>query len=111
MPLSTPVSPGWCIVTEWEDGTVAVTACVSSIGNGLVTNPTVDELQSAAWRTACVVEGEFDENDVLDVDKTRIHNLCGASDDPESIRFRVSDDPDGDGHDVYVQRMGRVEVR
>jgi hypothetical protein len=108
--MTTPPSPGWCVVTEWDDGTVAVTAIVSFATNSLMTQPTIDELQQAAWLVACEVEGEYTEDGVLDVDKTRIHNCCGAYGDPDAIEFRVGDNDVDEYDTVYVRQMGRVTI-
>jgi hypothetical protein len=98
----------WAVITEWDDGTVAATLVTWPNGTPMLT-PSVDQLQEAAWRVACSVEGELIDG-VLDVDKERIHN-CSTERSYEGIEFRVGDDAE-DGYDtIYVRAMGRVSIR
>lgn len=71
----------WCIIAEWEDGTVGVSGPY----------PDRDSARAALWTVALEVEGDGQADELTRVDE-------------DHVRVRA-DSGDG-GDDVYTQPMG-----
>jgi hypothetical protein len=99
----------YCIVTEWEDGTVAVTQIegVNDAGEDLAAGgePSPEQLDRACWLVASTVESPEGSPD-----KSRIHAL-GDSANAGLPCYRVADDPEDEQEaDVYVVQMGTIKL-
>jgi hypothetical protein len=105
MPPHAQPPAAYVVVVEYEDGSVGTSLVVDSAGAPALT-PSHEDLRLAAWLVA---------HSLADEDKDRIHDVGsgGSADQPDpcdGIGFRIADDPEDDGDDVYVQPMGRVRV-
>ncbi len=105
MPAHAQPPAAYAVIVEYEDGTVG-TSLVVDQGGQVVLTPSREDLRLAAWLIAY---------SLADEDKELIHDLGGPADrnpDPSAgIGFLVADEADGEGHEVFVQPMGRVKTR
>lgn len=105
--MQTHVPAAYVVVVEYEDGSVGTSLVVDRTGAPVLT-PSREDLRFAAWLVAY---------SLADEDKDRIHDLSGpdlydnAPDPSAGVCFRIADDREYDGDDVYVQPMGRVRVQ
>ena len=89
-----------CIVTEFEDGTVAVTAIRHAQRTIGFEKLAPEELDRACWLVAAELARDGDH-----VEKERIHKIEGAL-----PHYQVADGIDFEGDDVYVVEMGVVRL-